>query len=151
MNVIIKPTADAYVLKLTDKVELVFQELNEGILKKEGLKLEWVNDQRGYITQAIDLVKGNIIVGAFLACGILFIFLRSLTSTLIIAVSMPLSVFGTFIIMAGLDRTLNVVSFAGFFFSGGMLVDFSICVFEKHDRNFKMEKFPNKDVKNWST
>ena len=104
LNIFIKPTADANVLELTDKVELVLQELNEGILKKEGLKLEWVNDQRGYITQAIDLVKGNIIVGAFLACGILFIFLRSLTSTLIIAVSMPLSVFGTFIIMAGIDR-----------------------------------------------
>lgn len=151
LNIFIKPTADANVLELTDKVELVFQELNEGILKKEGLKLEWVNDQRGYITQAIDLVKGNIIVGAFLACGILFIFLRSLTSTLIIAVSMPLSVFGTFIIMAGLDRTLNVVSLAGISFAVGMLVDSAIVVLENIDRHLKMKKSPIQAVKDGTT
>ncbi len=142
LSVFIKPNADANVLELTNKVEEVFEELNNGILKKEGLRLEWVNDQRGYITQAVDLVKSNIIIGAFLACGILFIFLRSLTSTLIIAISMPLSVFGTFIIMAGLDRTLNVVSLAGISFAVGMLVDSAIVVLENIDRHRKMGKTP---------
>ncbi|CAM2929393.1 efflux RND transporter permease subunit [Helicobacter burdigaliensis] len=142
LNISIKPTADANVLILTNAVEKVFNELNEGILKKEGLKLEWMNDQRDYIEQAISLVKGNILVGAFLACGILFIFLRSLTSTLIIAISMPISIFGTFIVMAALDRTLNVVSLAGISFAVGMLVDSAIVVLENIDRHRKMDKTP---------
>lgn len=151
LNVFIKPTADANTLELTNQVKEVFEELNEGILKKEGLKLEWVSDQRNYITQAIDLVKGNILVGAFLACGILFIFLRSITSTLIIAISMPLSVFGTFIIMAALNRTLNVVSLAGISFAVGMLVDSAIVVLENIDRHRKMGKSPIQAVSDGTT
>lgn len=140
LNISIKPNADANVLTLTNEVEKVFNELNAGILQKEGLRLEWMNDQRGYIEQAIALVKGNIMVGAILACCMLFIFLRSITSTLIIAVAMPLSIFGTFIIMAALDRTLNVVSLAGISFAVGMLVDSAIVVLENIDRHRKMGK-----------
>lgn len=140
--VAIKPAADANVLELTNAVESVFNTLNQGILKHNGLKLEWVSDQRDYIKQAIALVKTNIFIGAFLACGVLFIFLRSLTSTLIIAVTMPLSVLGTFIVMAFLGRTLNVVSLAGISFAVGMLVDSAIVVLENIDRHRKMQKAP---------
>lgn len=138
--VAIKPTADANVLELTNGVEAVFKTLNNGVLKDNGLKLEWTSDQRDYIKQAIALVKANIIIGAFLACGVLFVFLRSLTSTLIIAVAMPLSVLGTFIVMAFLNRTLNVVSLAGISFAVGMLVDSAIVVLENIDRHRKMQK-----------
>ncbi|WP_104722084.1 efflux RND transporter permease subunit [Helicobacter mesocricetorum] len=140
LSIFIKPTADANVLDLTNRIEKVFFNLNAGILAKEHLKLEWMYDQRGYIQQAIDLVQQNIFIGAFLACGILLIFLRSLTSTFIIALSIPLSIFGTFIIMAALDRTLNVVSLAGISFAVGMLVDSSIVVLESIDRHTKMGK-----------
>ncbi|MDE5602498.1 MAG: efflux RND transporter permease subunit, partial [Helicobacter sp.] len=140
LSIFIKPTADANVLDLTERIEEVFFNLNTGILAKEHLKLEWVYDQRGYIQQAINLVQQNIFAGAFLACGILLIFLRSLTSTFIIALSIPLSIFGTFIIMAALDRTLNVVSLAGIAFAVGMLVDSSIVVLENIDRHIKMNK-----------
>lgn len=138
--VAIKPTADANVLELTNGVEAVFKTLNNGVLKDNGLKLEWTSDQRDYIKQAIALVKANIIIGAFLACGVLFVFLRSLTSTLIIAMAMPLSVLGTFIVMAFLNRTLNVVSLAGISFAVGMLVDSAIVVLENIDRHRKMQK-----------
>lgn len=138
--VAIKASADANVLELTDSVESVFHHLNATILKDNGIKLEWTNDQRDYIKQAIALVKSNILIGAFLACGVLFIFLRSITSTLIIAVAMPLSVLGTFIVMAFLNRTLNVVSLAGISFAVGMLVDSAIVVLENIERHKAMQK-----------
>lgn len=138
--VAIKASADANVLELTDSVEAVFHRLNATILKDNGIKLEWTNDQRDYIKQAIALVKSNILIGAFLACGVLFIFLRSITSTLIIAIAMPLSVLGTFIIMAFLNRTLNVVSLAGISFAVGMLVDSAIVVLENIERHKAMQK-----------
>ena len=142
----IKPSADANALELTKEVEGVFNVLNATLLKEQGLKLEWTSDQSGYIEQAISLVKTNILIGAFLACGVLFIFLRSLTSTLIVAVAIPLSVFGTFIIMAALNRTLNVVSLAGISFAVGMLVDSAIVILENIDRHFKMQKPPMQAV-----
>ena len=138
--VAIKASADANVLELTDSVEPVFHHLNATILKDNGIKLEWTNDQRDYIKQAIALVKSNILIGAFLACGVLFIFLHSITSTLIIAVAMPLSVLGTFIVMAFLNRTLNVVSLAGISFAVGMLVDSAIVVLENIERHKAMQK-----------
>lgn len=138
--VAIKASADANVLELTDSVEAVFHHLNATILKDNGIKLEWTNDQRDYIKQAIALVKSNILIGAFLACGVLFIFLHSITSTLIIAVAMPLSVLGTFIVMAFLNRTLNVVSLAGISFAVGMLVDSAIVVLENIERHKAMQK-----------
>ena len=138
--VAIKASADANVLELTDSVESVFHHLNATILKDNGIKLEWTNDQRDYIKQAIALVKSNILIGAFLACGVLFIFLHSITSTLIIAVAMPLSVLGTFIVMAFLNRTLNVVSLAGISFAVGMLVDSAIVVLENIERHKAMQK-----------
>lgn len=142
----IKPSADANTLELTNAVEQVFNALNTTLLQEQGLRLEWTSDQRDYIKQAIALVKNNILVGAFLACGVLLIFLRSFTSTLIVAIAIPLSVLGTFIVMAFLDRTLNVVSLAGISFAVGMLVDSAIVVLENIDRHYKMQKPPAQAV-----
>ena len=55
---------------------------------------------------------------------------RSGTSTLIIAVAIPISLIGTFLMMSWLGRTLNVISLAGLAFAVGMAVDNSIVVLE---------------------
>ncbi|MDE7317091.1 MAG: efflux RND transporter permease subunit [Helicobacter sp.] len=138
----IKPTNEANTLELTAAVALVFDELNEGLLKEHGLRLEWMSDQSGYIKDAIALVQNNILIGILLASSVLFLFLRSWTATLIIALSMPLSIFGTFIVMAFLGRTLNVISMAGISFAVGMLVDSAIVVLENIERHKAMGKSP---------
>lgn len=136
----VKPSPAANVLALTDAVERVFVELNGGVLEREGLYLEWMHDQRGYIQGAIELVKHNILIGALLAVVILWIFLRSVASTVVIALAMPLSILGTFIVMNALGRTLNVVSMAGISFAVGMLVDSAIVVLENIDRHRRLGK-----------
>ncbi|RAX57172.1 acriflavin resistance protein [Helicobacter monodelphidis] len=140
LGVGIKPTSDANTLELTNAVEEVFHKLNNGILKNNGLYLEWMSDQRDYIVEAINLVQSNILTGAILACLVLFVFLRSLTSTLTIAIAMPLSIFGTFMVMASLGRTLNVISMAGVSFAVGMLVDSAIVVLENIERHKSLGK-----------
>ena len=57
-------------------------------------------------------------------------FLRSAGSTLIAALAIPISVIGTFLMMAVFDRTINVISLAGMAFAAGMVVDNSIVVLE---------------------
>ena len=136
----IKPEPGSNILKLSDEIEKVYLKLNEGILAKEGLVLEWTYDQRDYINGAIDLVRRNILIGGILAIVVLWVFLRSFASTIVIALAMPISILGTFIVMNLLGRTLNVVSMAGISFAVGMLVDSAIVVLENIDRHRRLGK-----------
>jgi len=138
----IRSEAGANVLTMTDSVEAAVSELNAGILKNNGLRMDWSYDQRPYINGAIDLVKENIMIGGVLAIVVLLVFLQSVTSTVVVAVAIPISVVGTFIFMNALGRNLNVVSLAGISFAVGMLVDNAIVVLENIDRHRSMGKTP---------
>ncbi|NCC26148.1 MAG: efflux RND transporter permease subunit, partial [Deltaproteobacteria bacterium] len=138
----VKPEPGVNVLDLTRAVEQVVLDLNENMLEPRGLHLNWVYDQRPYIQGAIDLVKNNILIGGILAVLVLFIFLRSLSSTIIVTLSIPISIIGTFMFMDILGRNLNVISLAGIAFAVGMLVDSAIVVLENIDRHRGMGKRP---------
>jgi HAE1 family hydrophobic/amphiphilic exporter-1 len=136
----IKPQPDANILDLTDRLEKVVKWLNSEKLAPEKIYLDWVYDQRPYIRGAISLVRQNILLGGTLAIIILLIFLRSFTSTVIVATAIPISIIGTFIFMNLLGRNLNVVSLAGIAFAVGMLIDSAIVVLENIDRHRSMGK-----------
>lgn len=105
-------------------------ELNAGILPANGLYLQQIYDETVYIDGAIELVTSNIIYGGILAALILMIFLRSVRATLVVALAIPVSVIASFVAMAALGRSLNVVSLAGIAFAVGMVVDAAIVVLE---------------------
>jgi HAE1 family hydrophobic/amphiphilic exporter-1 len=136
----IKPEPDVNVLDLTDRMEAVVRDLNEHTLKERNLRLEWVYDQRPYILGAIQLVKDDILVGGLLAIGALLLFLRRITPTLVVALTIPVSILGTFILLYLLGRNLNVISLAGISFSVGMLVDNAIVVIENIERHRSLGK-----------
>jgi HAE1 family hydrophobic/amphiphilic exporter-1 len=140
----VKPEPGTNILEMTDSAEEVVNWLNKEKLNSQGIYLDWVYDQRPYIQGAIDLVKRNIFIGGFLAVIVLLVFLRSISSTVIVATAIPISIIGTFIIMNALGRNLNVVSLAGIAFAVGMLVDSAIVVLENIDRHWKMGKPPFK-------
>ncbi|NIQ97421.1 MAG: efflux RND transporter permease subunit, partial [Desulfuromonadales bacterium] len=118
------------VLEVMAGIKQAVKELNEGVLKDEGLTLTQVYDETEYIDSAIDLVQQNLWVGGCLAILVLILFLRSLRPTLIVATAIPISVVGTFIVMTLLGRTVNVISLAGLAFAVGMVVDNAIVVLE---------------------
>ncbi len=138
----IVPEVGANVLEMTDAVEAVVSSLNGGVLKEQGLSIKWIYDQRPYINGAINLVKDNILLGGILAVAVLLIFLRSISSTVVVATAIPISIIGTFIVMRALGRTLNVISLAGIAFAVSLLVDNAIVVLENIDRHRKMGKSP---------
>jgi HAE1 family hydrophobic/amphiphilic exporter-1 len=115
-------------------------ELNAGVLATEGLSLVQVYDETEYIESAIDLVQQNLWVGGTLAIVVLLLFLRSFAPTLIVATAIPISVVGSFIVMALAGRTINVVSLAGLAFAVGMVVDNAIVVLENIYRHRQMGK-----------
>ena len=120
----------ANVIKTMADVRAVIKELADGPVKRQGLVIEQVYDETDYINSSIDLVRTNIIYGGILAIIVLMIFLRSWRPTAVVAMSIPVSVIGSFVAMALLGRSLNVISLAGIAFAVGMVVDAAIVVLE---------------------
>ncbi|MEQ8850199.1 MAG: efflux RND transporter permease subunit [Phycisphaerales bacterium] len=106
------------------------------------LRIRQVYDETTYIDSAIGLVTSNLFIGGAIAASILLLFLRSITSTAIIALAIPISVVGTFLVMLALGRTLNVVSLAGLAFAVGMVVDNAIVVLENIYRRLQNGEAP---------
>ncbi|MEZ6055763.1 MAG: efflux RND transporter permease subunit [Planctomycetaceae bacterium] len=98
-------------------------ELTEGTLN---IRL----DKSDFIRQSISNIRESAIYGMGLAMIVLLLFLGSVRSTLLIAISMPLSVLATFVLIYFQGFSLNMVSFGGLALGMGMLVDNSIVVLE---------------------
>jgi len=130
----------ANVLEMTDQVEKEVKRLNEGVLAENGLHFDWLYDQRPYINTATNLVKKNILIGGLLAIAVLLLYLRSIRSTLITGIAIPISAIGSFLLLWLFNRNLNVVSMAGISFAVGMLVDNAIVVLENIDRHKNLGK-----------
>ncbi len=87
-------------------------------------------DTSVYIKQAINNMGKSALIGGILAIIILLIFLRNITSTLIIATAIPISIIATFGLMYFSGYTLNIMTFGGLALGIGMLVDCAIVVLE---------------------
>jgi len=120
----------ANVIETMEGVREAVAELNATAIPQAGLVFEQVYDETVYINSAIDLVQQNIYVGGALAALILLLFLRSFSATLIVSIAIPVSVVGSFVAMALLGRSINVISLAGLAFAVGMVVDAAIVVLE---------------------
>ncbi|MEW6755605.1 MAG: efflux RND transporter permease subunit [Candidatus Latescibacterota bacterium] len=94
------------------------------------LQLISLVDTSTYIRQSISNVGTAAAVGGLLAVVILFLFLRNVSSTLIIATAIPISVLATFALMYFGGFTLNLITFGGLALGIGMLLDSSIVVLE---------------------
>ena len=96
----------------------------------EGMVLTPIYDQSEFIESAISEVQLVAFQGAGLAVLVLFLFLKQIRVTLIIAVTVPASVMMTFAMMRLFDISLNVMSLGGIALAVGMLMDNAIVVLE---------------------
>ena len=143
ISIQIRPTAEANILELTQKVEDLTNFLNAEILPKSKLKIEWGRDQRGFILNAISQLKSSITLGMLLAILVLWLFLRNITSLFIIALVIALSIIGTFISLHLFNRTLNIISLAGISFAISMVIDSGIVMLESILRNQNKNRAKN--------
>jgi len=130
----------ANVIETMRGIRKVVDQLNRDTLSGEGLIMNQVRDDTVYIKFAIDLVTQNIWVGGTLAAIILLLFLRSFGATAVISLAIPVSIIGSFVALAGLGRSINVISLAGMAFAVGMVVDAAIVVLENIFRHREMGK-----------
>jgi HAE1 family hydrophobic/amphiphilic exporter-1 len=138
LNCIKEPGAN--VLDVMADVKATIAMLNREVLARDGLELVQVYDETEYIHSSIDLVRNSLLLGSILAVICLLLFLRSGTSTLVIAIAIPVAIVGSFLLLNAFDRTLNVISLAGMAFAVGMVMDNSIVVLENIYRHRQMGK-----------
>ncbi len=132
------------VISVMQKLREAIVRVNEEVLRGRGMQLDLtqVYDETVYITQAIDMVRSNIIFGSALVLGLLLLFLRSWRATVVLALTIPVSIIGTFMIVVLTGRTMNVIMLAGIGLAVGDVVDSAYVVLENIFRHKQLGK-PN--------
>lgn len=110
--------------------ENIAKKLNSLTQENEGLHFTTLMDQGDYIDIIINSVLQNLLMGAVLAIIILYLFLRDIKPTIIVALSIPISVIFALVLMYFSGVTLNMISLSGLAIGVGMLVDNSVVVIE---------------------
>lgn len=115
-----------------------------GILTRlpKGIHLDVVFDQSIYVRKAIQSLRNEVILGAFLAGVMILVFIGSFRSTAAILLSIPLSILAAVIGLYFTDNSLNVMTLGGLALAVGRLVDDSIVVLENTHRHLAMGKPP---------
>ncbi len=119
---------DANTVQVANRVERRLEALREELT--DDFELIEIYDQSKFISAAISQVTSAAIFGGILAIIVLFGFLQNARATTIVAISIPVSVIGTFLLMYSNDVSLNIMSLGGVALAVGMLVDNAIVVLE---------------------
>ena len=109
-------------------------------LEMPNIRLNVLDDSSVYISRSIHSVQEHALIGAILVTVIIFCFLRSFRSTLIVCTAIPISVIGTFALLYFNGYTLNVMTFGGLALGIGMVVDAAIVVLENAYRHMEHGK-----------
>jgi len=112
------------------------------------LQLTPIMDSSVYIRQSLNNVGQALLFGGMLAVLVLFLFLRNISSTLIISTAIPVSIIATFGLMYFGNFTLNTITFGGLALGIGMLVDCAIVVLENIYRHRESGSAPTESALN---
>lgn len=107
------------------------------------IKINVLTNPSKFIEEAIFNILVAILMGILIATLIIFLFLNSFSNTFVIALSIPLSLIGGFILMSLLDIEINLISLGAMALSVGMVVDGAIVVLENIARHFELKKPTN--------
>ncbi|GAB4511713.1 MAG: efflux RND transporter permease subunit [Sulfuricaulis sp.] len=113
-------------------VEAVKQRVENEIIPAlpPGLTIQYSSDDSISIRQSIDALEEHLILGTLFAAIMVFLFLKSGRSTIIIATAIPVSLFATFAVMYFAGYTLNKITLLGLLLLIGVVVDDAIVVLE---------------------
>jgi len=104
------------------------------------LQIRSLADQSIFVRGAIDGVVREAVIAACLTAIMILVFLGSWRSTVIIAVSIPLSILCSLSVLAMLHETINIMTLGGFALAVGILVDDATVAIENINRNLESGK-----------
>jgi len=104
------------------------------------LRIKPVGDQSIFVRASINAVLREALIAACLTATMILVFLGSWRSTLIIAISIPLSILCSIFTLSALGETINIMTLGGMALAVGILVDDATVAIENIDRNIEMGK-----------
>jgi len=134
----IMKTGDASTLSIISRIRALLPVAATSLPRQ--LRIVPLADQSIFVRGAINGVVREAIIAALLTATMILIFLGSWRSTLIIAVSIPLSILVSFIVLGMLGETINIMTLGGMALAVGILVDDATVEIENINRNLEMGK-----------
>ena len=131
-------TGTASTIDIVDRVKQML-EYNKGSVP-EGLHISTFFDQSLYVRASIQGVIREAIIAACLTAVMILLFLGNWRSTLIIAISIPLSILVSILCLSALGQTINIMTLGGLALAVGILVDDATVEIENINRNLAMGK-----------
>jgi len=131
-------TGNASTLQIVDNLKAMLK-YNESSYP-EGLKLSQLFDQSLFVRSAIEGVLREALIAAVLTAVMILLFLGNWKSTLIIAISIPLSILVSILLLSALGETINIMTLGGLALAVGILVDDATVEIENINRNLAMGK-----------
>jgi CzcA family heavy metal efflux pump len=131
-------TGSASTLAIVDRVKQML-EYNKAAIP-EGMHISTFFDQSLYVRASIQGVIREAIIAACLTAFMILLFLGNWKSTLIIAVSIPLSILVSILCLSALGQTINIMTLGGLALAVGILVDDATVEIENINRNLAMGK-----------
>jgi CzcA family heavy metal efflux pump len=107
------------------------------------LHLTTVYDLAEFVKESMASVRDAIVIGSLLAVVVLYVFLRNASITTVAAVSLPLTVAGTFFFVKLLGGTLNLMSLGGLAIAIGLVIDDSVVIVENIYRHIGLGESPD--------
>ncbi len=128
VQVVVQKQSGTNSVQVAENVRQRLTRVNQEV--PQNIEVEEVFNTTDIIKSSLSQVASSAILGAIFAVIVLFVFLRSFKSTLIIGLTIPISLVVTLMIMYFADLTLNIMTLAGLALGVGMLVDNSIVILE---------------------
>lgn len=128
VTVYVKKTSLSNTIPVVKSVSRVIEEFEE--THDEALDIVLVSDKAKTIIQAITEVRDSMFLGIFLTVVMIYVALRQWILALIVSVAIPCSVIITFIAMAGMGFSLNIMTLSGLALAIGIMVDSAVVVME---------------------
>jgi CzcA family heavy metal efflux pump len=131
-------TGSASTLSIVDRVKQTLKDYRPSL--PEGLNLTTFFDQSLFVRAAIQGVLREALIAACLTATMILLFLGNWKSTLIIAISIPLSILVSIICLSALGETINIMTLGGLALAVGILVDDATVEIENINRNLALGK-----------
>jgi len=124
----IKKVSTANTIKVSENVQKQIEIIKLNV--DSDINITVITDRARSIQKAIGEVQNSLFLGMFLTVLTIYAFLRKLSLSLVVMLSIPTAVISTFIFMSALGISINVMTLTGLALAMGMLVDSSIVVIE---------------------
>ncbi len=128
----------ASTLQVVDDVRAKIAEMRKGL--PEALDLTLLFDQSIFVKAAISSVLHEAVIASLLTAALILLFLGSWRSTCIIAVSIPLSILSSILVLNALGETINLMTLGGLTLAIGILVDDATVTIENIERHLHLGK-----------